>query len=309
MLPPWSMLPPWASMVPPLYATAPHQYIPPQIQTFPQQFAGFAQMPPPQILPYDEAARHPFTGEPQLDMFWQPPAQPGQGTRHVGILCDGCQRRDFSGVRYKCRQCDNFDLCGPCYREMRQVLHTRSHTFEAIRTPRALPRHVIPHPSRIFDGLHPFAVFGFSLDDMDDESGLVDSEVAWWLAGDDRLVPTDRMLKEEPAWLCPICSEGIEGEATNGWVVQICSSDGDPSDEHTASTPATVRTAEYQAVPLFSSHEAAPMLSAPPLRQADSSNSDGPIRGHVYHEACLRQWLVKKNSCPVCRRSPVVPTP
>lgn len=33
---------------------------------------------------------------------------------------------------------------------------------------------------------------------------------------------------------------------------------------------------------------------------------EGCDDGHLYHEACLREWLLKSNTCPVCRRNPVV---
>merc|ERR1711972_46506 len=31
--------------------------------------------------------------------------------------------------------------------------------------------------------------------------------------------------------------------------------------------------------------------------------------GHVYHQNCAVNWLSRKNSCPFCRRTPVVPVP
>lgn len=34
---------------------------------------------------------------------------------HRNICCDGCQRQNFYGRRFKCLRCVNYDLCGDCY--------------------------------------------------------------------------------------------------------------------------------------------------------------------------------------------------
>ncbi|XP_017007179.1 uncharacterized protein [Drosophila takahashii] len=46
---------------------------------------------------------------------------------HRNICCDGCQRRDFRGRRFRCLRCVNFDLCGDCYD---QRLETQDHRFD-----------------------------------------------------------------------------------------------------------------------------------------------------------------------------------
>eukprot|EP00004_Rigifila_ramosa_P004722 TRINITY_DN151_c0_g1_i4.p1 TRINITY_DN151_c0_g1~~TRINITY_DN151_c0_g1_i4.p1 ORF type:complete len:220 (-),score=15.61 TRINITY_DN151_c0_g1_i4:192-824(-) len=33
---------------------------------------------------------------------------------HVGVTCDGCGKRDFSGGRHKCDVCHDYDLCDDC---------------------------------------------------------------------------------------------------------------------------------------------------------------------------------------------------
>jgi len=33
---------------------------------------------------------------------------------HYGVRCDGCAIRDYTGVRYKCQHCADYDLCHNC---------------------------------------------------------------------------------------------------------------------------------------------------------------------------------------------------
>lgn len=106
---------------------------------------------------------------------------------------------------------------------------------------------------------------------------LDDSQVAWWLADDSRLADARKISSQDPAWACPICAEGLEAEHEHGWVVSICTE-----------------------------RPGGGLSSAAAAASAGESAGDSGD-GHIYHEACLRQWLLKKNACPVCRRSPVVP--
>lgn len=57
---------------------------------------------------------------------------------HYGTVCDGCQIRDFVGKRYKCADCENFDLCEECYNnsDIRDQHYGGHHTFN----PHILPK-------------------------------------------------------------------------------------------------------------------------------------------------------------------------
>ncbi|KAJ3161438.1 hypothetical protein HDU86_007220 [Geranomyces michiganensis] len=46
----------------------------------------------------------------------------------VGVTCDGCNRNSFSGTKWVCAECPNFDLCEKCY-ESRVSVHIPWHTF------------------------------------------------------------------------------------------------------------------------------------------------------------------------------------
>ncbi|CAF1317538.1 unnamed protein product [Adineta ricciae] len=52
---------------------------------------------------------------------------------HAGVSCDSCAKTNFSGRRYKCLSCDNYDLCGACYdTDSESHNHLRSHPMQCI---------------------------------------------------------------------------------------------------------------------------------------------------------------------------------
>ncbi|WRT68363.1 uncharacterized protein IL334_005339 [Kwoniella shivajii] len=61
------------------------------------------------------------------------PTQNGKGGfRHRRIWCDGCEE-GIRGVRYKCEQCPDYDLCGSCLPLLHSSdLHPSAHTFKAM---------------------------------------------------------------------------------------------------------------------------------------------------------------------------------
>ncbi|OBZ79832.1 ZZ-type zinc finger-containing protein P35G2.11c [Grifola frondosa] len=55
---------------------------------------------------------------------------------HEGITCDACKQRDIKGVRFKCMQCFDYDLCGACMSSPSvRELHDTRHTFFPIDVP------------------------------------------------------------------------------------------------------------------------------------------------------------------------------
>lgn len=51
--------------------------------------------------------------------------------KHDSIICDACKTPNFFGIRWKCSQCFDYDLCTQCY--MSDV-HDLSHAFQRFLT-------------------------------------------------------------------------------------------------------------------------------------------------------------------------------
>ncbi len=53
-------------------------------------------------------------------------------SKYVGVICDGCKCSPIIGIRYKCLECFDYDLCESC--ADRQLIHSH-HVMAKIRTP------------------------------------------------------------------------------------------------------------------------------------------------------------------------------
>ena len=51
---------------------------------------------------------------------------------HRGTICDLCKMDPVIGIRYKCLDCFNYDLCSSC---MKKERHNEKHKLMAIHTP------------------------------------------------------------------------------------------------------------------------------------------------------------------------------
>lgn len=63
-----------------------------------------------------EALRHMKDGLLKINVAHSGQGKPSTATQvvHTGVLCDVCDQ-EIRGMRYKCLQCEDYDLCGPCH--------------------------------------------------------------------------------------------------------------------------------------------------------------------------------------------------
>ena len=62
--------------------------------------------------------------------FFYPDGAVYDGSVHLSVICDGCNSQPVLGLRFKCRTCDDFDLCESCYKTT-----THEHDFIRISEP------------------------------------------------------------------------------------------------------------------------------------------------------------------------------
>ena len=54
--------------------------------------------------------------------------------KHINVVCHNCLTSDFTGCRYICCECDNFNLCQNC-KENSNIIHNKEHAFVKINKP------------------------------------------------------------------------------------------------------------------------------------------------------------------------------
>ncbi len=54
--------------------------------------------------------------------------------KHINVICHNCLSSNFTGIRYVCCECDNFNLCQSC-KENSNIVHNKDHAFVQINKP------------------------------------------------------------------------------------------------------------------------------------------------------------------------------
>ncbi|XP_048753764.2 E3 ubiquitin-protein ligase MIB2-like [Ostrea edulis] len=79
------------------------------------------------------------------------------GIKHDGVTCDACDEHPLKGIRWKCSNCDDYDLCNLCYMNDQ---HDTGHSFVRIDTDHCRAVHMPPRKTSktiIVKGLFPKA--------------------------------------------------------------------------------------------------------------------------------------------------------
>ncbi|KAF9515301.1 hypothetical protein BS47DRAFT_1341989 [Hydnum rufescens UP504] len=70
----------------------------------------------------------------QQDLEEQPSVEKNSAAAMHGSICDVCDTR-IIGVRHKCLDCADYDMCDPCMNTRRYEAHDESHNFAKLGTP------------------------------------------------------------------------------------------------------------------------------------------------------------------------------
>ncbi|XP_046396249.1 E3 ubiquitin-protein ligase MIB2 [Ischnura elegans] len=63
------------------------------------------------------------------------------GVKHPNIICDACRKCGIAGMRWKCIQCEDYDLCTACYMS---DMHDLTHVFQRFETANSLGENQVP---------------------------------------------------------------------------------------------------------------------------------------------------------------------
>lgn len=96
---------------------------------------------------------------------YSPPPRPSVGAFHTLVSCDECLATPIVGIRYKCLECGDYDLCEKCVSENKS-LGPHSSTHQMVRM--VVPDHLRSAARASVDGTD--AVYEFDLDDCPAEA-------------------------------------------------------------------------------------------------------------------------------------------
>ncbi|KAI1792157.1 hypothetical protein LXA43DRAFT_363291 [Ganoderma leucocontextum] len=69
--------------------------------------------------------------------------------RHEAVSCDGCNSNPLVGIRHKCLDCEDFDMCAECVANpSRRMQHDATHAFFPIDVPGVKIQYDIAHAER-----------------------------------------------------------------------------------------------------------------------------------------------------------------
>ncbi|XP_055589973.1 E3 ubiquitin-protein ligase MIB2, partial [Uranotaenia lowii] len=68
------------------------------------------------------------------------------GVKHPNIICDGCNKPGIAGIRFRCADCPNYDLCAACYGN---DVHDLEHAFVRYQTANSVGVRVPPRKGAV----------------------------------------------------------------------------------------------------------------------------------------------------------------
>lgn len=68
------------------------------------------------------------------------------GVKHPNIICDGCNKPGIAGIRFRCADCPNYDLCASCYGN---DIHDLEHSFIRYQTANSVGVRVPPRKGAV----------------------------------------------------------------------------------------------------------------------------------------------------------------
>ncbi|CAG8761694.1 8275_t:CDS:2 [Gigaspora margarita] len=82
----------------------------------------------------ETSGRQEFDALPPLTQYMLTPEERLQNGIHAGIVCNYCGKSEWKGMRYKCSECPDYDLCFNCI-TISNLLHNVQHQFLKLSNP------------------------------------------------------------------------------------------------------------------------------------------------------------------------------